>query len=140
MLKFLLRHIHFIQSYYNNGAIFSMYWLGPQTTSFPSSWFCLKEALSAAHAIEGLPVMEGNYQSAVSILHDRFRQKQNILSKHMDELLRSPPCNNKKSGPLRLVYNKIHVRGLKILGIDSGQYGSLGIPVMLSRVSIFIWT
>jgi len=45
MLKFLLRHIHFIQSYYNNGAIFSMYWLGPQTKIFPSSWFCLKEAL-----------------------------------------------------------------------------------------------
>ena len=45
MLKFLLCHIHFIQSYYNNGAIFSVYWLGPQTKIFPSSWFCLKEAL-----------------------------------------------------------------------------------------------
>ena len=45
MLKFLLCHIHFIQSYYNNGAIFSVYWLGAQTKIFPSSWFCLKEAL-----------------------------------------------------------------------------------------------
>ena len=47
MLKFLLCHIHFIQSYYNNGAIFSVYWLGPQTKIFPSSWFCLKEALAS---------------------------------------------------------------------------------------------
>ena len=54
----------------------------------------------------------------------------------MDELLRIPPCNNKKIGPLRFVYDKIkiHVRGLKALGIDSGQYGSLRIPVILSRV------
>ena len=51
MLKFLLRHIHFIQSYCNNGAIFSMYWLGPQTKIFPSSWFCLKEALLIRLAI-----------------------------------------------------------------------------------------
>ena len=49
MLKFLLCHIHFIQSYYNNGAIFSVYWLGPQTKIFPSSWFCLKEALATVH-------------------------------------------------------------------------------------------
>ena len=27
---------------------------------------------TAARAIEGLPVTEGNYQSAVDILHDRF--------------------------------------------------------------------
>ena len=90
----------------------------------------------AARAIEGLPVTEGNYQSAVDILHDRFGKKQKIISKHMDELLRIPPCNNDKIGQLRFVYDKIniHVRGLKALGIDSGQYGSLLIPVILSRV------
>ena len=72
----------------------------------------------------------------MDILHDHFGEKQKIISKHMDELLRIPPCNNEKICPLRFVYDKIntHVRGLKALGIDSGQYGSLLIPVILSRV------
>ena len=90
----------------------------------------------AARTIQGLPVTEGNYQSAVDILHDRFGKKQKIISKHMDELLRILPCSNEKIGPLRFVYDKIniHVRGLKALGINSGQYGSLLIPLILSRV------
>ena len=59
MLKFLLCHIHFIQSYYNNGAIFSVYWLGPQTKIFPSSWFCLKEALHCiTENIENIEIIE----------------------------------------------------------------------------------
>ena len=54
----------------------------------------------------------------------------------MDELLRIPPCSNDKIGQLRFVYGKIniHVHGLKAFGIDSGQYGSLLIPIILSRV------
>ena len=90
----------------------------------------------AALVIEGLPVTEGNYQSAVDILHDRFGKKQKIISKHMDELLPIPPINNDKIGQLRFVYDKIniHVRGLKVLGIDTGEHGSLLNPVILSRV------
>ena len=91
----------------------------------------------AARAIKGLSVIEGNYQSAVDILHDRFGKKQKIIRKHMYELLRIPTCSNDKIGQLRFVHDKIniHVRGLKALGIDSGQYGSLLIPVILSRVA-----
>ena len=90
----------------------------------------------AARAIEGLPVTEGNYQSAVDVLHDHFGKKQKNISRHMDELLRIPPCNNDKIGQLRFAYDKvnIHVRGLIALGIDSGKYGSLLIPVSLSRL------
>ena len=46
------------------------------------------------------------------------------------------PVTTKNIGPLRFVYDKIntHVCGLKALGIESGQYGSLLIPVILSRV------
>ena len=54
----------------------------------------------------------------------------------MDELLKFPNCVGEKASSLRLIYDKItiHVRGLCALGIDSKQYGSLLIPVIMSKV------
>jgi len=55
----------------------------------------------------------------------------------MDELLKFPNCVGEKASSLRLIiYDKItiHVRGLCVLGIDSKQYGSLLIPVIMSKV------
>lgn len=92
--------------------------------------FCYLDG-QAALALEGLPLTEGNYQSAVNILHGRFGKKQKIISKHMDALLNIPPCKNDIQ--LHYVYD-IHVRGLEALGINSEQYGSLLIPVIMSRV------
>ncbi|XP_065051274.1 uncharacterized protein LOC135680947 [Rhopilema esculentum] len=90
----------------------------------------------AARAIEGLPMTEANYENALLILQDRFGKKQKIISKHMDELLKLPVCQNDKPAQLRYVYDTInvHVRGLQSLGISSDQYGSLLIPVIMSRV------
>ena len=90
----------------------------------------------AARAIEGLPMTEANYESALQILQDRFGKKQKIISKHMDELLQLPVCQNDKPAQLRHVDDTInvHVRGLQSLGISSDQYGSLLIPVIMSRV------
>ena len=54
----------------------------------------------------------------------------------MDELLKLPVCQTEKPAQLRYIYDTInvHVRGLQALGINSNQYGSLLIPVIMSRV------
>ena len=54
----------------------------------------------------------------------------------MDELLRLPSCAGDKSSSLRYVYDKIsvHVRGLEALGVSSKEYGSLLIPILMSKL------
>ena len=67
----------------------------------------------ALRAVQGLPVTEGNYQSAVDILQQRFGKSQAIISAHMEELMKIPACGDKPS-QMRYVYDKVsvHVRGL----------------------------
>ena len=47
---------------------------------------------NALLAIKGLAVTDGNYQTAISILQERFGKLQQIISAHMDELLKLSPC------------------------------------------------
>ena len=88
---------------------------------------------SAAEAISGLTLTADNYKEAVSILKKRFGNKQQIITKHMDTLLKveavSSP-NNLKG--LRHLYDLVEsqVRGLKTLGVESTSYGSLLFPVL----------
>ena len=91
---------------------------------------------SASRTIQGLSLTEYNYDSAVELLQTRFGNPQQIITTHMDELLKLPNCVGEKASSLRLIYDKItvHVRGLCALGIDSKQYGSLLIPVIMSKV------
>ena len=63
----------------------------------------------AARAIQGLTRTEANYNSAIEILQKRFGKPQNIISKHMDEMLKIPGCVNDNASQLRLVYHKISV-------------------------------
>ena len=90
----------------------------------------------AARAIQGLTRTEANYNSAIEILQKRFGKPQNIISKHMDEMLKIPECVNDNASQLRLVYDKIsvNIRGLESLGVSSNQYGSLLIPVIMSQL------
>ena len=54
----------------------------------------------------------------------------------MDQLLKVSPCSNDRPASLRCVYDQIcvHSRGLASLGITSDQYGSLLIPVIMSKL------
>ena len=54
----------------------------------------------------------------------------------MDEMLKLPDCSTGKARDLRRVYDKIsiNVRGLEALGVKSEQYGSLLIPVIMSKL------
>ncbi|XP_078368716.1 uncharacterized protein LOC144652543 [Oculina patagonica] len=90
----------------------------------------------AARAIQGLTRTDANYNSAIELLHNRFGKTQNIISKYMDELLKIPACSGDKASQLRFVYDKIsiNVRGLASLGVNCTQYGSLLIPVIMSKL------
>lgn len=90
----------------------------------------------AAQTIQGLTLTEGNYDSVVELLQTRFGNKQQIITAHMDELLKLPNCINERAASLRTLFDKItaHVRGLNSLGIASTQYGSLLIPVVMSKL------
>ena len=54
----------------------------------------------------------------------------------MDELLKISACTGDRLTSLRFVYDKIeaHVRGLGSLGVSSEQYGSLLIPIIMSKM------
>ena len=45
----------------------------------------------AARAIQGLTLTEANYDAAVKLLQERFGRPQQIISAHMDQLLKVPP-------------------------------------------------
>ena len=89
-----------------------------------------------ARAIQGLTLSETNYQAAVDILQERSGKTQQIISAHMDELLKVPTSTWDKPGQLRIIYDKIkiNVRGLESLGVKAEQYGSFLIPVIMSRL------
>ena len=90
----------------------------------------------AARSIAGLTLTASNYENAVEILQDRFGKPQQIVSAHMDELIKLQPSHNDRPASLRYVYDQIsvHVRGLSSLGISTDQYGSLLIPVVMSKL------
>ena len=77
----------------------------------------------ASRTIQGLKLSESNYNSAVTLLKERFGKPQHIISAHMEELIKIQPCTGDKPSTLRFVYDKINVniRGLAAMGIESGQ-------------------
>lgn len=93
---------------------------------------------TASRTIQGLTLTEANYHSAIELLKERFGQPQQIISAHMDELLlKIQGCNDSdRFTSLRYVYDKItvHVRGLASLEVDSDQYGSLLIPIVMAKL------
>ena len=87
---------------------------------------------AAYRTIQGLPLTASNYDSAIAMLRERFGNTQQIISAHMEGLLKIPNCAGDRS---TAVFDKImvHVRGLEALGVRSEQYGSLLIPDQVSH-------
>jgi len=54
----------------------------------------------------------------------------------MDEMLKIPGCVNDSASKLPLGYDRtsINICGLESLGVSSSQYGSLLIPVIMSKL------
>ena len=74
----------------------------------------------ASKAIQGLSLTEGNYDSAIALLKERFGNPQTIILAHMDELLKLPDCSHDRPLLLRSIYDKItiHTWGLTSLGVN----------------------
>ena len=91
---------------------------------------------TAARALEGLPVRELTYDTAVNIIKERFGSKQKVISAHMDQLIKIKTCENENATQLRLVYDQINIqiRGLEAIGVTADKYGSLLIPVIMARL------
>jgi hypothetical protein len=91
---------------------------------------------SALLVIKGLALTEENYKVAIDILKQHYGNTQVVISAHMNEMLKLPDCSTGKVHDLRSVYDKmnINVRGLEALGVKSEQYGSLFIPVIMSKL------
>ena len=90
----------------------------------------------AHRAVVGLELKEENYDNALIILKERFGNKQQIISSHMQALLNLQGLPNEKVSQLRLIFDQInaHVRGLETLGVTAERYGSLLIPIIMSRM------
>jgi len=51
----------------------------------------------AAQSIQGLALTETNYQAAIDLLKSRFGNTQQVITTHMDELLKLPACAGEKT-------------------------------------------
>ena len=90
----------------------------------------------AYSAVKGFAMTGGNYKEVIDVLHECFGSKDVIISSHMDALLKLPLVNNSDTKRLRSVYDLIeqNIRELKTLGISSKEYGSLLLPILMSRL------
>ena len=94
-------------------------------------------ACSALEAIAGLTLSASNYGEAIAILERRFGNRQQIIDKHMDQLLNvNPVTSGNNLAGLRHLFNttETHIRGLKSLGVTANSYGSLLSSVLLKKL------
>ncbi|XP_063419195.1 uncharacterized protein LOC134702016 [Mytilus trossulus] len=94
---------------------------------------------SAAQTVEGFALTNGNYETAVNLLRDRFGQPSKLIHAYMKALMNLPaPTNDAFS--LRSYGDRLesYVRGLKSLGQTPEMYGSLLVPVVLDKLPIDI--
>ena len=73
----------------------------------------------ASSCIQGRTLSEGNYDAAIAMLQERFGRPQQIITAHMDELLRIQGYVGDRPSSLHSIFDKImvQVRGLESLGI-----------------------
>ena len=90
----------------------------------------------AYSAVKGFTMTSGNYKKVIDVLHERIGSKDMIISSHMDALLKLPLVNNSDTKRLRSVYDLFgqKIRGLKTLAISSKEYGSLLLPILMSKL------
>ena len=91
----------------------------------------------ARAAIDGISLVEANYDEAVQILHERFGNKQLLISTNIGKLINLPVvCANDSVEKLRDMYNKIEfcVRNLKTLEVSKEQYASVLVSLVMSKI------
>lgn len=91
----------------------------------------------ALAAISGLSLIEANYGDAVGILHDRFGNKQLLISSNTSKLLSLPTISSSEDiVKLRDLYNKMEtsVRNLQSLDVEKEKYGSLLVSIVMTKL------
>jgi len=90
----------------------------------------------AFKTIQGFTLNGDNYDSAIKMLQERFGDPQQIISAHMEGLIKIPNCTCDKLSSLRSLYDRImvHIRGLEALKVSPDQYGSLLIPLIMAKL------
>ena len=91
----------------------------------------------AAAAIAGFTLTEGNYETALKLLKDRYANPQVIVSSHVDALLKLESCSNiHEISKMRNLYDsiEIHIRSLANLEVPSESYGTILIPMILAKL------
>ena len=99
----------------------------------------LKSLLSGAalETIQGLALTDANYKEAVAILQRRFGNRQQIIDKHMNQLLKVEPVASPRNVVgLRRLFDSIesHIRSLSSLGVQAESYSSLLSSVLLDKL------
>ena len=89
----------------------------------------------AARTVSGFSLTNSNYPKAIDLLRERIGQQHKIVQAHMHAMLNLPaPINMYAS--LRSFYNKLEssIRSLESLGETHEKYGSLLVPIVLSKL------
>ena len=95
------------------------------------------KSLLGAGVIEAIAGLEDNYGSAIEILKKRFGNRQQIISKHMEQLFQveavTSPYDLKG---LRHLYDVVEANkhSLKALGVNSESYGALLSSVLMTKL------
>ena len=91
----------------------------------------------ALETVQGLALTDANYKEAVTILQQRFGNRQQIIDKHMDQLLKADSVTSPRNVVgLRRLFDSIesHIRSLNSLGVKVESYSSLLSSVLLNKL------
>ena len=93
---------------------------------------------SPAAAIRGLRVTNDNYAEAVSILKERFGDKNRIISAHLEDLMKLPDVSEKEDNivAMRRFCDELesHSRSLGCLGVEPDTYGTMLALVVMGKL------
>ena len=91
----------------------------------------------ALTAVKGLLVTNENYSVALKMLEERFGDPHLLIHKHMTTILSLDTISSIFDlKNLRKVYDEVEtqIRSLENLGLDPKSYGSLFVPVLMSKL------
>ena len=93
----------------------------------------------AAQAVRGIAMTDEGFEEACRILKERFGDTNELIFKHLHELLKLEPpkaVSSGDTGKLWDFYNCVqsHVRSLAFLGINSSRFGIVITPIIVSRL------
>ncbi|KFM77508.1 hypothetical protein X975_18849, partial [Stegodyphus mimosarum] len=96
----------------------------------------LKSLLTGAayNVVSGFDLTDENYDECLKLLNERYGRRDIIINCHINKILNLEPVKSSNNiRGLRNLYDKceIHIRNLKSMGVTTGSYGHLLLPILL---------